>query len=102
MQVLGKRKIHQERQHATQRTPISKDAPGLGIAGGEGMREQSRERLKAGWSLRCKPGACAQRATAYVEKNEGRDNERVHADAPLLHVRVQHGLRVKGEVTPAG
>ena len=81
---------------------ISEDAPGLGIAGCESVREQRGEGLKAVRSFRRYLRACAHRAAAYVEENEGRDDERVDANAALLYVRVQQGSLVEGEVAAAG
>ena len=102
MDVLGKRKVHQECQHAAECTPEPKDAPGLGIAGCESMREQRCEWLKAIRPFHRKLRARAHRAAAHVEENESRDDERVDANAAVLYVLVQHGSLVEGEVAAAG
>ena len=46
--------------------------------------------------------ACTDGPAAYVEEDEGGDEDRVEGDVLLLHVLVQDGALVEGKVVAAG
>jgi hypothetical protein len=100
--VFGVREVGEEGQDAAERSPIAEDAEGFSVGGSEEMRECGGEGLECVGSFDGEPCSCSDGSTAYVEEDEGGDDEGVASDFGVSGVFVEEGSWVEAEVLAAG
>jgi hypothetical protein len=77
MNVFGVGEVGEEGQDTAERSPVTEDAEGFGVRGVDEVREEGGEGLELGGAFDGDFSCSSDRAAAYVEEDEGGDDEGV-------------------------
>ena len=100
--VFGVGEVGEEGEDGAEGSPVAEDAEGFGIGGGEEVREQRGEGLERVGTFGGDLCSGSDGAAAYVEEDEGGDDERVAGDFFMLDIFVEEGAGIEAEVAAAG